>query len=588
MKSFLKLVLAAIVGFFLSIMLLFFFFAGMGASGGSNVRVEPNSVLHLDLKGEFLDQPSVDPFAFDPFSGNFSTEKPIGLFELKEILKAAAKDDKIKGILLNTDNVGAMPANAHEIRRALQEFKKSGKFIYAYSNSLNEQSFMYNSVADKSYLHPMGIAEFNGLSSEITYFTGLFEKLKVKPMIFYAGEFKSATEPYRLKAMSPENRLQVETFLNGIYDNFLKSVAEDRKLSTDSLRMLANNLDVFMAEDVLKYKLVDGLKHQDELETEIKAKLGYKSDDKLKMISVGDYASSMKEDLHEKSKNKIAVIYAEGTIVDGEGSSGEIGGEKYAKLVKKLRLDKDVKAIVLRVNSPGGSAFASEQILRELQLAKKEKPVVVSMGNLAASGGYYISTSADKVIAEPTTITGSIGVFGMFFSIGDALNSNLGLTFDRAKTSQYADFGSTTRPWDEKENARMTGMIQKTYSIFLNHVSRARNMKVEDVDKIARGRVWLGQDALKIGLVDTLGSLQTAVEEAAKLAKLEKYDQVGYPEVKDPFEALMDKISGKKEEEMTRIAREMLGDDYQYFLQMMQLKKAEGIQARMPFMINIK
>jgi protease-4 len=588
MKSFLKLVLAAIVGFFLSVILLFFFFAGLGASGSSKVRVEPNSVLHLDLQGEFLDQPSVDPFAFDPFSGDFSTEKPIGLFELKEILTAAAKDDKIKGILLNTDNVGAMPANAHEIRRALQAFKKSGKFIYAYSNSMNEQSFMYNSVADKSYLHPMGIAEFNGLSSEITYFTGLFEKLNIKPMIFYAGEFKSATEPYRLKAMSPENRLQVETFLNGIYDNFLKAVAQDRKLSTDSLKMLANNLDVFMAEDVLKYKLVDGLKHQDELETEIKAKLGYKSDDKLKLISVGDYASSMKEDLHEKSKNKIAVIYAEGTIVDGEGSSGEIGGEKYAKLVKKLRLDKDVKAIVLRVNSPGGSAFASEQILRELQLAKKEKPVVVSMGNLAASGGYYISTSADKVIAEPTTITGSIGVFGMFFSIGEALNSNLGLTFDRAKTSQYADFGSTTRPWDEKENARMTGMIQKTYSIFLNHVSRARKMKVEDVDKIARGRVWLGQDALKIGLVDTLGTLQTAVEEAAKLAKLEKYDQVGYPEVKDPFEALMDKLSGKKEEEMTKIAREMLGDDYQYFLQMMQLKKAEGIQARMHFMINIK
>ena len=447
---------------------------------------------------------------------------------------------------------------------------------------------MYNSIADKSYLHPMGIVEFNGLSTEITYFTGLFEKLNIKPMIFYAGEFKSATEPYRLKAMSPENRLQVETFLNGIYDNFLKVLAEDRKLSADSLRMLANNLDVFMAEDALKYKLVDGLKHQDELETEIKSKLGYKSDDKLKLISVGDYSSSMKDDLNDKSKNKIAVVYAEGTIVDGEGSSGEIGGEKYAKLVKKLRLDKDVKAIVLRVNSPGGSAFASEQILRELQLAKKEKPVVVSMGNLAASGGYYISTSADKVIAEPTTITGSIGVFGMFFSIGDALNSNLGLTFDRAKTSQYADFGSTTRPWDEKENARMTGMIQKTYSIFLNHVSRARNMKVEDVDKIARGRVWLGQDALKIGLVDTLGSLQTAVDEAAKLAKLEKYDQVGYPEVKDPFEALMDKISGKKDEEVTKIAREMLGDDYQYFLQMMQLKKAEGIQARMPFMISIK
>lgn len=589
MKSFLKLVFATIIGFFVAIFLLFTFFAGLGsASGGKTKPVEPNSILHLELKGDFPDLPVADPFAFDPFAGDFNTEAPMGIFELKEMLEHAAKDDKIKGILLNTDQVAAMPANSHELRRALLAFKKSEKFIYAYSNSLSEQSIMLNAVADKSYLNPMGIAEFNGLSTEIMYFTGLFEKLKIKPMIFYAGEFKSATEPYRLKAMSPENRLQVETFLNGIYNNYLTALSEDIKKSPDSLRVLANNLDIFEAEDALKYGLVDGLKYEDELESELKSKLGYKEEDKLKLVSAGDYKKSYKTDKQEKSKNKIGVVYAEGTIVDGKGSNGEIGGEKYAKLIRKLRMDKEVKAIVLRVNSPGGSAFASEQILREIKLAKKEKPVVVSMGNLAASGGYYISTAADKVVAEPTTITGSIGVFGMFFSIGDALNSNLGLTFDRAKTSQYADFGSTTRPWDEKENARVTAMVQRTYSIFLNHVAEGRKMKVEDVDKIARGRVWLGQDALKIGLVDTLGSIQTAIDQAAKLAKLEKYELAKYPTIKNPFEAFMDMISGNKEDEMTKMAQEIFGDDYQYYVQLIQMKKMEGVQAILPYDVRFK
>jgi protease-4 len=589
MKSFLKLVFATVIGFFLAIFLLFTFFASVGSASGGKVKtVEPNSILHLELKGDFPDLPVADPFDFDPFSGDFNTEAPMGVFELKEMLEHAAKDDKIKGILLNTDKVVAMPANTHEIRRALLAFKKSKKFIYAYSNSLSEQSVMLNAVADKSYLNPMGIVEFNGLSTEIMYYTGLFEKLKIKPMIFYAGEFKSATEPYRLKAMSPENRLQIEAFLNGIYDNYLSALSEEIKKSSDSLRVLANNLDVFMAEDAMKYGLVDGLKYEDELEAELKSKLGYKENDKLKLVSAGDYKKSYKTDKQEKSKNKIGVVYAEGNIVDGKGKNGEIGGQKYAKLISKLRMDKEIKAIVIRVNSPGGSAFASEQILREIKLAKKEKPVVISMGNLAASGGYYISTAADKIVAEPTTITGSIGVFGMFFNVGDALNSNLGLTFDRAKTSQYADFGSATRPWDEKENAKMTAMIQRTYSIFLNHVAEGRKMKVEDVDKIARGRVWLGQDALKIGLVDTLGSIQTAIDEAAKLAKLEKYELAKYPKIKNPFEAFMDMISGNKEDEMARMAQEIFGEDYQYYLQLIQMKKMEGVQAILPYTVHFK
>ena len=305
MKSFLKLVFATVIGFFVAIFLLFTFFAGLGSatSGGQSKPVEPNSILHLELKGDFPDLPVTDPFAIDPFSGNFDTEAPMGIFELKEMLEKAAKDDKIKGILLNTDEVAAMPANSHELKRALSAFKKSGKFIYAYSNALSEQSIMLNAVADKSYLNPMGVAEFNGLSTEIMYFTGLFEKLKIKPMIFYAGEFKSATEPYRLKAMSPENRLQVETFLNGIYDNYLSALSQEIKKSPDTLRMLANNLDVFEAKDALKFGLVDGLKYEDELETELKSKLGYKEKDKLKLVSAGDYKKTYESDKQEKNKN---------------------------------------------------------------------------------------------------------------------------------------------------------------------------------------------------------------------------------------------------------------------------------------------
>lgn len=592
MKSFLKLVFATIVGIFLSFFLFFIFLTSIGGSS-ETAKVSSNSVLKLKLVGDLPDLSVDDPFSsFDPISGSFNTESVIGLKELKTVLEYAAKDDKIKAIWLNTDELAAMPANSMELIRSLETFKETGKLIYAYSDNLSELSLIVNAVADKSYLHPMGIVDFNGMASEIMYYTGLFDKLKVRPMIFYAGEFKSATEPFRLKSMSPENRLQVEAYLNSIYDNYLAKLSEYRKISTDSLKTLASNLDVFMSEDALKYKLVDGLKYEDEVESELKEKFGYNADDKLKTVSLKKYKSSIdtdKESSKGKSKNKIAVIYAEGEIRHGSGSGfGKIYGSDYVKLIKEAHSDKEVKAIVLRVNSPGGSAFASEQILREIKLAQQKMPIVVSMGNLAASGGYYIATSANKIVAEPTTITGSIGVFGIMFNVEEALNSNLGLTFDRVKTSPYADFGSSVRPWDEKEKALVTKSVQNTYQIFLKHVSEGRKMSIEDADKIARGRVWTGEDAHKLGLVDTLGNLETAIEIAKNLAEIESYQIKNLPETKSVFELIIEKISGEKEESVDEVLAKTFGEEYQYIKQITEVKQMSGIQARIPYFISFK
>ena len=357
------------------------------------------------------------------------------------------------------------------------------------------------------------------------------------------------------------------------------------------MRLIADGLDIFLAEDALKYKLVDGLKYEDEVESELKEKFGYGEKDKLKLVSLKKYQSSIditQEEKIGKSKNKIAVIYAEGEIKDGDNESGNIYGDTYVKMIQKATSDKDVKALVLRVNSPGGSAFASEQILRQIQLAQKKIPVVVSMGNLAASGGYYISSSANKIVADATTITGSIGVFGMMFNIGDALNSHLGVTFDRVKTNPYADFGSSTRPWDEKEKETLTASIKKVYQTFLKHVSDGRKMSIDEVDKIARGRVWTGEDALKLGLVDTLGNIQVAINIAKKLAEIETYELKNYPESKSTMDIIMDKIIGDKEENIDNVLEKEFGESYQYLKQIKALQDMNGVQARIPYTVRFK
>lgn len=592
MKSFFKLVFATVFGFFIAFFLLFIFFMGMGLSGSDEgiKKVSANSILHLTLSGPLPDVAIDDPFGnIDPFSGSFTTEKELGLFEAKKILAHAAKDDKIKGILLNSDDIQAGMANLMDLRNAILEFKKSGKFIIAYSNNSSEQSVLLNSAADKYYLNPFGGAEFNGFGIELMYFTGLLEKLNIKPMIFYAGEFKSATEPFRLKSMSPENRLQYTQLLDVMYDNYLSKVSVSRKVSVDSLKSLADNLTIIKAQDALNAKLVDGLKYEDEVIDELKKKLGYKKEDALKLVALKDYASSFDPKKDEgKSKNKIAVVYAEGSIVDGEGESGDIAATPYLKMLRKIRNDKDIKALVLRVNSPGGSAFASEVILRELKLIHKNIPIVVSMGDYAASGGYYISTAADKIFAEPTTLTGSIGVFGMLFNISGTLENKLGITTDRVKTAPYADFGTGTREWDDKEKAAITSSIQFTYSTFLQHVADNRKMSVAQVDSVARGRVWTGVDALGVGLVDALGNLDDALNEAKRLAKIEAFVPVTYPEQKSFMDQIMEKISGNSEDETAKALQAYLGEDYQYIQMIRKLRTLQGIQARLPYEIRVK
>ncbi|MEY3644660.1 MAG: hypothetical protein RLZZ207_1355, partial [Bacteroidota bacterium] len=541
--KFLGNVLAVIVGLFVfSIvgMLIFFGIIGLVASSSEKeVILENNSILHLDLNGRTLvERTSEEDLVFGSYLDPFGGENNAGLANLKKAIGEAKTNENIKGIYLNTGLIAAGQAGLLELREALLDFKESGKFIVAYDEAYSEGGYFLASVADEIYLNPLGGIDFNGFSSEGIFLKGFFEKVGIKPEVFRVGEFKSAVEPFILDKMSPENRLQTQYFLDDINNHALELIAKSRGIEKDSLIRINHQMLVRKPKDAVTYKLATALKYEDEVHSILKEKLGLKEEDQIATINATDLGG-MAKSKNITSSNRIAVILAEGEIVDGN-ADGAISSEKFAKEIRKARKDENIKAIVLRVNSPGGSILASDVIWREMSEAKKVKPVIVSMGEVAASGGYYISAPADTIVAQPNTITGSIGIFGILFNVQELVNDKLGVTTDVVSTGELSDFGNMARPLTEVERTIIQSSVEDGYETFISRVAEGRGMHPDSVRKIASGRVWTGSQAKERGLVDVLGGLDTAIGiAAAKIKAGDDYRVVYYPEKKPWFEELM-------------------------------------------------
>jgi protease IV len=581
MWQFLKYTLATIAGLFLFSFLMFLLLLGIvaAASTEGEVSVEKNSVLELKLDQPIQERGGNDPFeAFGALSGMSNV---YGLNEIKASIRHARTNDKIRGIYLNVEVLSAGMATLQEIRDELLAFKKSGKFIVAYNDICSEKAYYLTSVADKLYLHPQGALELNGLSSEVMFFKGTLEKLDIQPYIFKVGEYKSAVEPFILDKMSDPSRRQVTSFLNSLNDFSLQNIARSRGKTFAQLQRVSDSLLVRTADDALKYGLVTNLGYFDEALSYMKKRAGLKEDDKLYMVELKKYKKVAAQEEEEYAKNKIAVIYAEGEIVNGDGGSGNIGGTRFADEIRKARKDKNVKAIVLRINSPGGSAMASDVIWREVTLAKKVKPVIASMSDVAASGGYYIAMACDTIVAHPNTITGSIGVFGMFANLAPFLHNKFGVTVDRVKTGPYADMPSVTRKLTEVERQIVQAEVERIYQDFTTKAAQGRRMPVAELRQVASGRVWSGTEARERGLVDVFGGLDDAIKLAARRAKVQdNYRLRHLPVQKTFFDELM---TGMETRLQTRFLQSELGDAYPYYEKMKQLQKFEGIQARLPY-----
>jgi len=578
MKSFFKTFFAALLALFIFSLLGFFILIGIAAafSTDEKVAVAQNSVLVIDASETFLEQSKNDPFSE---LMNKKNGKQPSLSELIGLLHYAKKDSSIKGIYIKCAENPNGYAATEEIRKALIDFKKSNKFIVAYAETISQKGYMMANVADQIYTHPQGGMEWAGFNYETIFFKGLIDKLEIEPQIFYAGKFKSATEPFRYAQMSDANKLQTGIWLNSIYNNFIQGTAEMRQLNADSIKAFANEGKVQNAKDALKYKLVDGLLYDDQLKKIISKKLRVADETKISFVSINNYAESVA--LRGTGSGKIAVIYADGDVVMGKGQNEAIASDDYRALIQKVRNDKSIDAVVLRVNSPGGSALASDIIWREIDLLKKEKPVVVSMGDVAASGGYYIACGADSIFADANTITGSIGVFSVIPNAEKFLKNKVGITFDRVKTGQYADAPSATRALTVTEQRFLQAGVDSVYHTFKSRVAAGRQKSVDYIDSIAQGRVWTGADAIKVGLVDKIGTLNDALASAAKMAKLKGYTIKKYPESKSFIEEFFE---GYKNEVKTKAIQQELGlEQWQVLQHIKSMKQLMGQpQARLP------
>jgi protease-4 len=588
MKQFFKFMFASMLGVFLAFFLGIVVMVGMiaalvsSADSKKEAKVEPNSVLHINFEAQINDRSSNNPFENFNFS-SLSSKQGIGLNDILENIEKAKTDDNIKGIYIDLQSVPAGIATIEEIRNKLIEFKESKKFIVAYSEAYSQSAYYLASVADEVWLNPEGLIEFKGLGAQVMFFKGLLEKMEVEPQVIRYGKFKSAIEPFILDKMSEANREQTMKYMGSIWNNIVSGIAESRKLTPAQLNLIADSALVQNAKDAIEQKLADKLYYKDQVLDDLKDRCGLEDAKKLKMISIVKYTDApkaKKKDDKGLAKEKIAVIYASGSIEGGEGDDQTIGSDRISKAIRKARLDENVKAIVLRVNSPGGSALASDVIWREVVLAKAVKPVVASMGDVAASGGYYISCAADTIVAQPNTITGSIGVFGLLMNLKNLMNNKLGITVDTVKTNHYADLGSAFRPLTQAERDIIQNSVNEIYGSFIGKVAEGRGMKVADVDSIGQGRVWSGYDAKGLGLVDVLGGMEDAIEIAAKMAKLDHYRVAEYPEQKEPIKAFMDELSGQGEDVMLK---KSLGENYRFYKTLDDMRKMEGIQARMPF-----
>jgi protease IV len=582
MKDFFKMMFASMLGFFITSIILFFvfliiIFSIVSSSTSEDVVIHSKSILHIELDKPILDRSPKNPIFFDLATMSRKT----GLSDiLKNITKA--KDDKnISGIFLDISFIDAGISTVSEIRNALIDFKKSGKFIYCYSEDYSQAAYYLATASDRIFLHPQGMLLFKGINAEMVFLKGLLEKLDVKVQVVRHGKFKAATEPFFLDKMSPENRQQVTALISNTWSQIVKGISETRNISEGSLNKLADSLKIKTPEDALRYKLIDQIAYKDEILMELRKKINIPGKDKINFITIEKY-TNVPENKKERSglSDKIAVVYAYGNIVGSDAMDDNIGSEEMSKAIRKAREDEDVKAIVLRVNSPGGSALASDVIWREVNLAAKVKPVVASLGDVAASGGYYIVCPSTRILADPMTITGSIGVFGLVPNMKGLFNNKLGITFDNAKTNLNSDYIPVTEPLSPYQSKVLQDEIERIYSTFISHVAEGRHLKKDIVDSIGQGRVWNAMDAKKIGLIDDFGGLEKAVETAAALANIKDYRILDLPEQKDLIGQIFDELLGSSR--VSYLEKE-LGENYRYYLYLKQVREMKGIQARLPF-----
>lgn len=594
MKDFFKFTLATITGIIVLGIVFFFIslasFFSIASSGNATVTVPENSIMTLDLNGVLVER-SEESLESMFAAFNNQSMGTYGLDDILSSIKKAKEHENVQGIYLKANALGASPASLQAIRRALADFKTSGKFIVAYADNYTQGLYYLSSVADKVILNPKGAIEWKGIASNTTFFKDLLDKLGVEMQIFKVGTYKSAVEPYIVNEMSPANREQVTAFCNSIWGQFVNEVALSRNLSAQRLNELADQMMLFQPATLsVESGLADTLMYQNDVRDYLKTYIDVDKDDNLPTISFLEMCNVNKNVPKDKSGNIVAVYYATGGITDTEGSalSGEssIVGNKVIADLRKLKEDKDVKAVVLRVNSPGGSAFASEQIWKAVKDLKAEKPVIVSMGDFAASGGYYISSIADTIVAEPTTLTGSIGIFGMVPNVKQ-LADKVGISTDVVKTNKFSDFGNLTRPFTEDEKALMQNMVNEGYETFVGRCSEGRNMSKEAIKKIAEGRVWTGEMALDLGLVDVLGGIDTALNIAVEKAGVEKYTLVSYPAKQTLFELFTDMDNAGSYIE-TQLLKSKLGSFYEEFKFIKELENASVLQARMPYVLNIR
>ena len=584
MKQFLKFTLATAAGLMLGVFSIIIIFSIVAASGDSKeVQLDKPYVLRIELNGEIQDR--VEEMSFDLSEITGQDVNILGLNDILANIKKAKTDENIKGIYIDMGILSAGFATREEIRNALLDFKESGKFITTYSEIYTQGSYYLASVADYICMYPEGGMELKGLNGTITFYTNFLKKMGIEMQVIRHGKFKSAVEPFMLSEMSDENREQKETYMGSIWEHFLENVASDRELSRDRLNEIADNLEVQTTEDAIELGLVDSLFYRDQFQNHLANLMEKENYDDVNFISLKKYNKVKNENARDKfKKDKVAVIYAQGEIQSGEGSETVIGSERISKAIRKARKDEKVKAIVLRVNSPGGSALASDVIWREMKLANEEKPVVVSMGDVAASGGYYIACASDKIYASPNTITGSIGVFGIMPNLEELMTDKIGLTFDQVKTNKFADIGSVNRPLTQEEYDIIQKGVVNIYNTFTSKVAEGRDMSQENVDDIGQGRVWSGSNAMDINLIDEYGGLEAAVAGAAELAKLEDYRIYELPEQKDPFQELLEQL---EEDMQTSWMKHQLGDQYKYYKTIQNIKHLKGVQARMPYQFVI-
>lgn len=589
MKDFFKYVFATVVGIVIStVVLVFLFFviligAVSSFSTDKKVTVQSNSVLYLDLDLPITERTPENSLSSLPIFGS-GEGTALGFNDLIKALNAAKTDDKIKCIYLNVSAPNAGMASMLEVRNAIIDFKKSKKPVIAYSEIYTQGAYYLASAADKVYLNPQGALEFKGFSSELTFFKGALDKLGIEAQIIRVGDYKSAVEPFIATKMSDYNRKQVSAYVDGLYRTFLQGISDTRKINTDSLFAIADAYKIRKPQDALSYKMVDALKYKDEVLDELKQLTGKDKKSTINTVNISDYIQNLPSEVLTGS-NRIAVIYANGDIVGGEGSDEQIGSERISRAIRKARLDDNIKAIVLRVNSGGGSALASDVIWREVILTKKIKPVMASFGDVAASGGYYIGCAADSIFVQPNTITGSIGVFGIIPNLQNLMNNKLGITFDGVKTGQYADIMSTNRPLTNGERFIIQNDVNHVYDTFITKVADGRKKTKAQVDSVGGGHVWIGTDAVKIGLADRLGSFNDAITAAAKKAKIKDYKVVEYPEKIDPLKAF---LANAKENISIYYAKKELGENYLIYKKMQNAIQNSGIQARMDYEIKIK